>query len=151
MNRRLMTRIAGVAAVTTLGVGLMAQSGRPQRGQFDPEARAAFLAGYLELTDSQKTQAKEIFASARTEAEQARGQMKSAREALEAAVKTNASDSRIDQASAAVGALATQQVASMAKRFAKFYAILTPQQKEKLETLKAQWEDRIGGMLGRRL
>ncbi len=149
MTRTFVTRMAVAAIAGVFAIGLMAQSGRPQGRRMDPEARANFIAGYLGLTDSQKAQAKEIFGSARSEFEQGRGQMQSAREALEAAVKSNASDAQIDQAAAAVGALTTQRVASMSKRFAKFWSILTPEQREKAEALREQWKDRLQSAIGR--
>lgn len=149
MTRRFGTGMAALAAVALGAMGLMAQSGRPQRGQFDFEARANFIAGYLGLTDSQKAQAKEIFGPAKAEFEQGRGQMQSAREALEAAVKANTSDAEIERAAAAVGALHTQHVASMAKKFAKFHSILTPEQKEKAAELRAHMRERVQGMIGR--
>ena len=71
------------------------------------------------------------------------------RAALESAVKANASDAEIERAAAAVSALHTQHVASMAKRFAKFYAILTPEQKEKAEELRGRMKERVQGMIGR--
>ncbi|MBS1829548.1 MAG: Spy/CpxP family protein refolding chaperone [Acidobacteria bacterium] len=149
MNRRFVTRMAAVVAVALGAVGLMAQGVRQHGGMFDFEGRANFIAGYLGLTDAQKAQAKEIFGPAKAEFEQGRGQVQSAREALEKAVKSNASDVEIERAAAALGALHTQHVASMAKRFAKFYTILTPEQKEKAEALRAQMKERVQGMIGR--
>ncbi|MFN7937047.1 MAG: Spy/CpxP family protein refolding chaperone [Bryobacteraceae bacterium] len=149
MNRRFVTRMAAVVAVALGAMGLMAQGVRKHGGPFDFEARANFIAGYLGLTDGQKAQAKEIFGPAKAEFEQGRGQVQSAREALETAVKSNASDAEIERAAAALGALHTQHAASMAKRFAKFYTILTPEQKEKAEALRAQMKERVQGMIGR--
>lgn len=149
MTRRFGTRMAALVAVALGAMGLMAQGGRPQRGPLDFEARADFIAGYLGLTDSQKAQAKEIFGPAKAEFEQGRGQMQSAREALESAVKTNASDTEIERAAAAVGALHAQHVASMAKRLAKFHSILTPEQKEKAAALRTHMRERVQGMIGR--
>lgn len=149
MNRRFVTRMAALAAVALGAAGLMAQGVRQHGRMFDFEARANFVAGYLGLTDAQKAQAKEIFGPAKAEFEQGRGQMESARAALELAVKSNASDAEIERAAAAVSALHTQHVASMAKRFAKFYAILTPEQKEKAAELRARMKERVQGMIGR--
>lgn len=97
-----------------------------------------FLAGYLSLTDSQKEQAKAIFDAAAAQAETLSGSMESARTALDAAIKAGAPDSEIDRLSAAVGAVTGQLTAVQAKARVKFRAILTPEQKTKLDELEGR-------------
>ena len=104
------------------------------------------LATQLGLTDSQKEQAKTIFADARKAAEPIGAQMKTAHESLQAAVKENKSDAELDRLAAAQGALTGQLAAAYAKAFAKFYAILTPEQREKADTL----HNNMRGMFQRR-
>jgi Spy/CpxP family protein refolding chaperone len=87
----------------------------------------------LGLTDDQKAQAQSIF---RDQAQSMRGtgeQMRAAREALSNAVKQNASDAEIDKLAANLGNLMAQNTASSAKAMAKFYQILTPEQRQKLD------------------
>ena len=110
---------------------LMAQPG--MRGGFGGGNRLDYLAGYLSLTDAQKAQAKTIFDAAAAATETARGQSDVARTALNTAVKANASDAELDRLSAAVGVIQGQITAIQAKAQAKFYALLTAEQKAKYD------------------
>ncbi len=96
------------------------------------------LVRQLNLTPDQKTQAKAIFEAGRTDAKPVAFQLKQAREALANAVKSGAPDAQIDQLSTAVGPLASQLAAIRAKTLAKFYAILTPDQKDKASAIMSQ-------------
>jgi len=104
-----------------------------QPGPRSATGRLDYLAGYLSLTDAQKTQAKAIFDAAQTATETARGQMDSARTALNTAIKANASDAELDRLAAAMGVIEGQLVAIRAKAEAKFYALLTAEQKTKYD------------------
>lgn len=112
-----------------------------QRGQFDGGPgghggnRVNFLTGYLSLTDAQKTQATTIFDAARAASETARGQLTSARDALTAGIKAGQTDAQLDQLAAAVGTIEGQLTAIQAKAQAKFYALLTAEQKTKYDQL----------------
>ncbi len=97
--------------------------------------RVDFLAGFLSLTDAQKTQAQAIFDAASAATETARGQSEAARTALNAAVKANQSDAEIDRLAAAIGVIAGQTTAIQAKAQAKFYALLTAEQKAKYDEM----------------
>lgn len=94
-----------------------------------------FLAGYLGLTDSQKQQAQAIFDAADQASETVRGQLTSARDALRTAVKANQPDAELDRLAAALGAIEGQLAGIRAKADAKFYALLTAEQKEKYDQL----------------
>ena len=88
MTRRLLTGLLAILSVTPI----FAQRGRPG-GPGGGESRGLdYLAGYLGLTESQKTQAQTIFDAAATASETARGQLSGARDALRAAAKANQSD-----------------------------------------------------------
>lgn len=104
-----------------------------QPGPRSPASRLDYLAGYLSLTDAQKTQAQAIFTAAQSAAETARGQMDSARTALSTAIKANASESELDRLAAAIGAIEGQLAAIHAKAEAKFYALLTAEQRTKYD------------------
>lgn len=90
------------------------------------------LGAELNLTDAQKQQAQSIFSAARQSAKPVQDQIKQARQALAAAVKSGAPDAEIDRLSNNLAPLMAQSTAIHTKAFAKFYGILTPDQKEKL-------------------
>ena len=126
------TRIAGFAVAGALAAGLLlAQVPGFHRG----ERMKQLLATQLELTDAQKIQAKTIFETARQQAEPVVQQLKQGHEAVAAAVKANKSDQEIQQLANAQGALAGQLGGIHAKAMAKFYATLTPEQKDKADKL----------------
>jgi len=112
--------------------------GRPEGNRLE------FLAGYLGLTEAQKTQAAEIFSAERAATETLRGQMTSAHDALQAAVKANKPEAELEQLAAAVGTLHGRIAAAHAKAQAKFYNLLTAEQKAKLD----QMGDRVRGRFG---
>ena len=125
-------RIAGAVLAAVLSLPLLAQPpGRPHGDGQGAWGNHRFMAN-LNLTDNQKEQAKAIFASGSEERKQMQSQLRSAHQALQAAVKDNKSDGEIDQLSAAVGNLEAQRMAFQAKQQKKFFSILTDEQKQKL-------------------
>lgn len=107
--------------------------------------RLNFLAGYLSLTDAQKTQAQAIFTAADTAAQTANGALSAARTALNAVIKTNPPDAEVDRLAAAVGVIEGQLAAIRTKASAKFYALLTAEQKAKYDALLANGGGDGGG------
>jgi Spy/CpxP family protein refolding chaperone len=93
------------------------------------------LVQQLNLSPDQKTQAKAIFEDGRANAQPLTAQMREARAALANAVKSNAPEAEIDRLSNNAGAVASQLTAVRTKTLAKLYTILTPDQKEKLNTV----------------
>lgn len=149
-----MTRISkffGIATATALTAGLLlaqdpgvrAMRGKEGRPAARGERMRAFVAEYLDLTETQKAEAKSIFDAARQSAEPARQQARQIRQAMKDAVTGGKPESEIDRLAAQAGPVATQLAATRAKAMAKFWAILTPEQKEKAERL----HDRIGNRL----
>lgn len=144
MNRKLFSLI-GAAALA--GGALLAQD----TGATTPAPRhpAAAMARHrmhrmekrLNLTDDQKTQAKSIFSSAREQSKPIRQQMKQNRQALLSAVQNGAPQAQIDQLANAAGPLASQLAVIRTESFAKFYSILTPEQRSQL----TQHRGRSGG------
>ena len=128
MTRRFL--VATLAIATT--IPNFAQEGRP----VDGSRRLDFLAGYLGLSEAQKTQAKAIFDAAGQAAEMPLGQLAGARDALRQAVKDNKPDAELDRLAAAVGTLEGQLAAIHAKASAKFYALLNSEQKQKYDQLR---------------
>ncbi len=124
-----------------LAAGLIfAQTPSPATGAQASKGRGrlARIEHFLNLTPDQQAQAKTIFQASQADAEPVRAQMKNARLALANAVKSDAPDAQIDQLSAAVGPLASQLAAIRTKTFAKFYALLTPEQKDKFNSVMDQ-------------
>jgi Spy/CpxP family protein refolding chaperone len=120
--------------VVLTALPVLAQGRRPLGGAAaGGTGRLDFLAGYLGLTDSQKEQAKAIFDAASQAAQTALGQLTSAREALQQAVKAGRSDAELDRLAAAVGVIEGQLAGIRAKAEAKFYALLTAEQKQKYD------------------
>jgi len=118
---------------------------RPSGSQGDPAARITMrinmLGTMLNLTESQKASATQIFTAAQTASEAQRTAMSTARQALTDAVKTN-NTAGIDQAASAIGTATTQLTSIDAKAQAAFYALLTTEQKALYD------ESRRGGFGG---
>src|SRR5437660_10159798 len=130
-----------LAGVTALAAGMAfgqndpAQNPHPKAGNHSRQSGAGMLdrmAANLNLTDAQKQQAQSIFQAARQSAEPVHAQLKQSKQALTAAVKAGAPDAEIDRLSSGLGPLMAQTTAIHTKALAKFYAILTPDQKGKL-------------------
>lgn len=127
MTRRFLT----VALAVCAALPLMAQGG-PGGGRGN---RVDFMAGYLNLTDDQKTAAKTIFDAAEASAETVSGQLTSAHDALRAAIKSGRTDAELDTLSAGIGTLQGQLTAIQAKAQSKFYVLLTAEQKAKYDEM----------------
>jgi Spy/CpxP family protein refolding chaperone len=97
------------------------------------EMRVSMLATHLSLTDAQKTQATKIFTDAQTASQTARDDMKAAHDSMADAVKSNNS-AAIDQLARDIGAATTQLTSIESKAQAAFYAILTAEQKAKMDS-----------------
>ncbi len=140
-------KLAAVAAVA--GSLLLAQGPGPGRGNHPGGQRGFGMLGTaLDLTDTQKEQAKAIFDAARQSAQPIQDQLKQGHEALANAVKTGKSDAEIDQLSSSLAPLLAQSTAIHTKAFAKVYAILTPEQKEKADKLHGQMHGMFQGRFG---
>jgi Spy/CpxP family protein refolding chaperone len=94
------------------------------------------MSAYLNLTDTQKTQAQAVMKAAHENAMQFQAQLKQNRQALAAAVKTDNSG-EIDRLSAVQGQLMGKTMAIRTEAFAKIYQTLTPEQRAKADQLQA--------------
>jgi Spy/CpxP family protein refolding chaperone len=83
------------------------------------------------LTEQQKQQALVIYASVEENTRPLERKMADQRNALREAVKSNAPEWQIDQMAGALGAIASQLAALETKADAKFYALLTTEQRQK--------------------
>jgi Spy/CpxP family protein refolding chaperone len=97
------------------------------------------IAQMLNLTDAQKQQARAIFQQARQSAQPVRQQLKQSREVLTAAAKANKDDAEIQKLAAEQGRLLGQMVAIRTEASAKFYHLLTPEQRVKADQMHQQF------------
>lgn len=139
---------AAIAALSAAGV--MAQHGEYPFGRAsagngsatapatDPATLAArqvsFLTQLLTLTTGQQTQATAYFTAGITANQALQTQEATARTALLTAIKANDS-AGITTQSNAIGNIVAQETANTAKADAAFYALLTADQKTKLDSL----------------
>jgi Spy/CpxP family protein refolding chaperone len=98
------------------------------------------LTAGLNLTADQRKQAHEIFRQSRTEAKTLMPKFREDRAALAGAIKSD-SEQKIDQVAQQDAQLRAQMEAIHAKTLAKFYSILNPDQKAKVD-------QRMNRMLG---
>ena len=106
----------------------------------DPATQAArqvsFLTTLLTLTTGQQTQATTIFTAAITANQALDTQETTARTALATAIKANNTAGITTQATA-LGNLQAQEISNTAKADAAFYALLTADQKTKLDSVNS--------------
>jgi len=156
-----LVRLAGaglLAGGLLLAQGLGAGMGRGQRAGMaaDPAQRAArqqkmqdFLATALNLTDDQKAQAQQIAADAQAQMKVLAPQMRDVRLAVSNAIKSGADDATLSSLAAQEGDLAGKAAAIRIKAMAKFYALLTPDQRDKADKMRGQLQGMFGGPMGR--
>ena len=97
----------------------------------------------LNLTDAQKEQAKAIRQATREQAKPLADQLKTQRQALQAAVQAG-DTTKIQQVALEVGNLQGHVLAVRAAGQAKFLAILTPEQKAKMADFRAKVKEVTG-------
>ena len=125
-------------AAATFAQGPGGRGGTPPTPEQMIERRVQMLTTLLTLDTTQQQQAKTIFTDAATAGQKLRESSKTAHDALQAAVKTGASDGQIDQLAAQVGAVTAQGAAINAKAQSKFRSILNSAQKEKLDAREGE-------------
>jgi Spy/CpxP family protein refolding chaperone len=138
------------AAVTALAAGMaLAQAPTPstrpapQKAPFrHPMFGHEQMMQALNLTAAQKQQSKTIFDDAKQKAEPIRQEMRQNREALHAAVKAN-NISDIERLSSHQGELQGKALAIRSAAMAKFYAILTPEQRTKADQMRSRMRQRM--------
>lgn len=139
-------QILGVAAAAALAAGALFAQQAQQPPKPRGEHMQQFLAEQLNLTEAQKTQAQTIFDQAKTQAKPVADQLRQGRDQMIQAIKAGKSDAELQQIADQQGQLMAQVSGIRAKAFAKFYTLLTPDQKTKADSLYEQFR----GMMGRR-
>jgi Spy/CpxP family protein refolding chaperone len=104
----------------------------PTNDQTDP---VDYWAGKLGLDSNQQASLKTIFDDQEHSTEALKKSLEQTRVALAATEKANSVVPQIDRLSADLGAIFAQAVAVQAKAHARFYALLTPDQKEQFDEL----------------
>ena len=99
------------------------------------QSAVAYWTSNLGLDAGQQASVKTILADQESSTNALKSSLDQALTTLTAATKTNSVDSQIERLSADLGAVFAQAVAVQAKAYTKFYALLTPDQKQKLDKL----------------
>jgi len=95
----------------------------------------AYWTTYLGLDSAQQGSLRTILSDQQNSVSSLKANLNQAHDALRAAAKGASSDPAIDNLAANLGAVYAQVVAVQAKAYARFYVMLTPDQKQKLDTL----------------
>jgi Spy/CpxP family protein refolding chaperone len=133
----ILTLLFTLACTTTLLSAQVQSTHTPPDPATIAQHRVAFLTTLLSLNSTQQQQATTIFTAAATSGLSIRSQIKTARQSLATAVKSNDS-AGINQQSSTIGGLVSQLTSTMATAKAAFYQILTPDQQNKLSQLESQ-------------
>jgi Spy/CpxP family protein refolding chaperone len=128
-----------------------AKAGR--QGKVDGQQRKAKrferMANHLNLTPEQRVQARNLAQQARNEAQPLMEQLRTNRQQLSEAVKSG-NQAEIQRLSSASGVLKGQLTAIFARHMQEGYAMLTPEQRQKADELRAKMGPRFGRHLGPR-
>ena len=120
---------------TSFGAGIVSPGFLPPAPPAtDP---VAYWTAYLGLDSAQQAGLKTILSDQQNSVSSLRTTLEQAHDALRAAAKAASSDPAIDNLAANLGAVYAQAVAAQAKAYARFYLLLTPDQKQKLDSLTA--------------
>ena len=116
--------------------GLMATETNPsphrQRARVDLVDR---MSATLNLTDQQKQQAQAIFKSEREAARTVRDELRQERKTVQSAIQAGKPPAEVQQIAKNEGPAMADLAGMRAAAFAKFYAVLTPAQQQKLAAL----------------
>jgi len=128
-------KLAACTAIAALGAVSLFAAETAAEGAHRHGHRGAFLSSQLNLTPAQQTQAKAIFQDARQSAQPVRQQLKQTRQSLRTAVQAN-NAAQIQQLAGNEGSEVGQLAAIRGTAMAKVYQILTPDQQQKLASLR---------------
>ncbi|HYK61818.1 MAG TPA: Spy/CpxP family protein refolding chaperone [Bryobacteraceae bacterium] len=118
---------------TSFGAGIVTPAFLPPAPPAtDP---VAYWTTYLGLDSAQQGSLRTILSDQQNSVSSLKANLNQAHDALRAAAKGASSDPAIDNLAANLGAVYAQVVAVQAKAYARFYVMLTPDQKQKLDTL----------------
>jgi Spy/CpxP family protein refolding chaperone len=139
-------RVINCAAVTALAAGVAVAQTAATGTQPAPFRHPVFghqqMMQTLNLTSAQQQQADTIFSEARQKAQPIRQEIRQNREALYAAVKAN-NTAEIERLSSHQGALQGAALAVRSEATAKFYAMLTAEQRTKWDQIHQRMRQRM--------
>jgi Spy/CpxP family protein refolding chaperone len=155
MKRTLMILVAACAASTGLA---LAQAGSEAAQPQNWRGRAyLWLTNQLDLSEAQKSHSRETYRGAWQNARPVMEQLRENRKAMSEAIKAN-DMGKIRQLAATQGDLTGQLTALRAESQARFYQILTPEQRAKMVMIeqdlrtrlqqRAQWRQQWGKKSG---
>ena len=117
---------------------------KPQAGQH--KEKAAAMAAELKLTPDQEKQLNETKAAHRTEMTGLAGQLKAKRQELKTALaNTAATKQSVEPIATQIKALEAQMVDRRIDGILKIKEILTPEQYQKLQSMKEEWQNKPRG------
>ena len=149
-----LNKFAAVVVILAPGITLAQTSSgdlHPGAGNTQEE-RPGFMRGHMDLdrvavalnlTDSQKEQAQTIFQHARESAQPIRQELKEKREKLFAAAKATNSEADIQKLAEEQGRLLGKLLAIRTEASAKFYRMLTPEQRVKYDQMHEQFRQKM--------
>ena len=130
-----------IAAALTASLGFAQFRTRAANGSGTPpdpatmiQMRVAYLTSLLSLNTAQQAQATTIFTNAYNSGQSIHTSLQTDQQELDTAVKAN-NIATIDQLTTAMGTLQGQLIGINAKADAAFYAILTPDQQSKYDSV----------------
>jgi Spy/CpxP family protein refolding chaperone len=96
----------------------------------------------LNLSDQQKQQAKNIFSSERQAARSVRQELRQERTSVRSAIQAGRPAADVEQLAKNEAPQLGELAGLRAAAFAKFYAVLTPAQQQKFQSLHQEWRQR---------
>ena len=124
---------------------LAGPGGGPPPGPHDPEMMLERMTEQLGLSDQQSDDLAALFAAHRKAMRSTHEAMRTARESLQNQIHAETFDeAAIRKASGVVAALEADQAVGRAKLFQEIRRILTPEQLQKLEEIRAERRERMG-------
>ena len=131
----LLAQNPGARITTSFGAGVVMPAFLPPAPpQMDP---VTYGTAYLGLDSGQQASLKTILSDQQNSISSLKANLNQAHDALRAAAKAASSDPAIDNLASNLGTTYAQVVAAQAKAYARFYVMLTPDQKQKLDSLTA--------------
>ena len=134
--------LAKIAAVGVLAIG-MVFAASPGKQAHRWQQRLDRMAATLNLTESQKEQARAFFDEARSATQPIRQELRGNHRALAEAVKANKSQAEIEELANRQGQLIAKMIAANAMAFGKLYGILTPEQRAQADQLYNRFTSRM--------
>ena len=132
---------AGFAGIALLSLSAVAWSGGHGGMERDPGRMLEHMADRLDLSDSQRDQAEQIIAGTMEQGGQYREEMSGLRDQLRA-MQDNFDPDTARAISERIGVLTGEMAYQMASTQSQIYQMLTPEQREQMEALRAQREER---------